>query len=241
MEKIAALSKERHLDLNRYSQLFEAKGNLISGDITPTYASLNDEIIDRIAVHLPHLKVIFLARDPVERAWSQLSMALRHQDIPNFGPNDAEQIMHSLLSPGVILQSYPSKIVARWKRHIPAESFRLYFYDDLQSNPADLRRSILEFLGGDPDKPSGNLRPEYNSHAAFAKVPLTPPMRARIAEFFQRELKASAQELGGAAAHWPAKYGFALCSLGDQFPPNRSSARSRWRCIRRKAASLITC
>ena len=42
----------------------------LSGDISPAYSTLSDEIIQRVVNYFPNLKVIFLARDPVERAWS---------------------------------------------------------------------------------------------------------------------------------------------------------------------------
>ncbi len=34
-----------------------------------------------------------------------------------------------------------------------------------KENPAELRQSILRFLGGDPDKPSGGLKPHDNDDA----------------------------------------------------------------------------
>ena len=41
--------------------------------------------------------------------------------------------------------------------------FCIYFFDDLQRNPTELRRSILHFLRADPDKPSRRLTADYNS------------------------------------------------------------------------------
>ena len=58
-------------------QLFDAKRSILSGDITPAYCMLPDEIIEMVMRKFPELKVIFLARDPVERAWSQISMSVR--------------------------------------------------------------------------------------------------------------------------------------------------------------------
>jgi len=74
LENVRFLSARSHLDLEDYGRLFACKGSRISGDITPAYSILNDEIIERVVNSFPNLKVIFLARDPVERAWSQLSM-----------------------------------------------------------------------------------------------------------------------------------------------------------------------
>ncbi len=210
MEKLGELSSQPYLDLESYSILFEAKGALLSGDITPGYSTLNDEVIERVMLHFPNLKVIFLARDPVERAWSQLSMQARLGNVPAFDPADTNQVIRRLLYPAVILRSHLSKIVTRWKRYVRPDAFRVYFFDDLQTDPAKLRRSIIGFLGADPDKPSGRLRPDHNSHAGFEKLRLTAKMRLCIAQFFEQELKTCASELGGAAKHWPGRYGFSL-------------------------------
>jgi hypothetical protein len=94
------------------------------------------------------MKVIFLACDPVERAWSQLSMGVQLGMISPFDATDPEEVIRNLLTPGVLVRSQPSKIVARWKRYVRPEQFRVYFFDDLKENPAELRRSILLFLSG---------------------------------------------------------------------------------------------
>ena len=210
VESIKDLSSRRHIDFDRYGRLFCHKGPLLSGDISPAYSTLSDEVIERVVDHFPDLKVVFLARDPVERAWSQLSMGVRLGMIDKFDVTDPEEVVRNLLIPGVLTRSHPSKIVARWKRNVRPENFRVYFFDDLEENPADLRRSVLRFLGGDPDKPSGRLKPHHNNDAGREKLRLTAKVRDRMAQFFEHELKACAVELGGRAKSWPTRYGFSF-------------------------------
>jgi hypothetical protein len=208
LDAMESLSAHSEIDLQKYGALFAGKGALLSGDITPGYSTLQDEIIERIVSEFPKLKVIFLARDPVERAWSHLSMWVRHGSIERFDVNDADQVLRHLLRPEVLMRSHPSKIVARWRRYVDPALFRIYFFDDLKRDPAALRRSILEFLGGDPAQSSGELPADYNSKARLEKLELTGNVRGRMAEFFKGELKACARELGGPALEWPARYGF---------------------------------
>ena len=210
LQEMNHLGARFYLDLDSYGRLFCHKGALLSGDISPAYSTLTDEIIERVADHFPDLKVVFLARDPVERAWSQLSMGVRLGMINKFDSTDPEAVVCNLLNPGVLVRSHPSKIVARWKRYVRPENFWVYFFDDLMENPAELRRSILHFLGGDPEKPSGGLRPEDNKDAGRERLRLTAKVRDRMAQFFQHELKASALELGGRAKSWPTRYGFSM-------------------------------
>src|SRR5216110_527965 len=87
LKSLKSVSAGPHIDLENYARLFELKGSLLSGDISPGYSTLSDKIIQRVVGYFPKLKVIFLARDPVERAWSHLSMEVRSRQIEPFDVN----------------------------------------------------------------------------------------------------------------------------------------------------------
>jgi len=210
LESIKNLSAKPYIDLEHYARLFEAKGSLLSGDISPNYSTLSNEVIRQVAGYFPTLKVIFLARDPVERVWSHLSMEVRYRQIEPFDVTNIDEVNRNLLRRGLLLRSYPSAVVARWKCHVHPDRFRIYFFDDLEKNPVELRRSILVFLGADPNKPSGSLKADDNSDVRKDKLRLTAKVRDRMARFFEQELKACAAELAGPAKGWPARYGFSL-------------------------------
>ncbi len=208
LERLKSLGIEPGIDLENYGRLFEPKASLLSGDISPNYSTLSNEVIRRVVKYFPNLKVIFLARDPVERVWSHLSMEVHYRQIEPFDVTNIDEINRNLLRRGMLLRSYPSAVVARWKRYVHSEQFRVYFFDDLQSNPAELRRSILRFLGANPDKPGSRLTADYNSWTRMEKLPLTNKVRSHLAKFFKKELKTCAARLGGPARDWPARYGF---------------------------------
>jgi len=210
LEGINRLSAKPCLDLEHYAQLFEPKGPLLSGDISPNYSTLSNEVIRHVVRYFPNLKVIFMARDPVERVWSHLSMEVHYHQIQSFDVTDVNEVNRNLLRRGLLLRSYPSTIVARWKRHVHPDRFRIYFFDDLQRNPTELRRCILDFLGADPDNTDNGVPVNYNSWARMGKLPLSDKVRSHLAQFFKKELKTCAARLGGAARNWPARYGFSL-------------------------------
>jgi len=208
LERLRSLSAEPGIDLENYGRLFESKASLRSGDISPNYSTLSNKVIRQVVGYFQNLKVLFLARDPVERVWSHLSMEVHYRQIEPFDVTNIDEVNRNLLRRGMLLRSYPSAVVARWKRYVHPEQFRVYFFDDLQSNPAELRRSILCFLGADPDKPSSRLTANHNSWTRMEKLPLTNKVRSHVAKFFKNELKTCAARLGGPARDWPARYGF---------------------------------
>jgi len=208
LERLNSLSAEPGIDLEKYGRLFEPKASLLSGDISPNYSTLSDEVIRQVIGYFPNLRVIFLARDPVERVWSHLSMEVHYRQIEPFDPTNIDEVDRNLSRRGLLLRSYPSAVVARWKRYVHPDLFRVYFFDDLQRNPTELRRSILGFLGGDPGKPGSGLTADYNRWTGMEKLPLTDKVRSHLAQFFKKELKTCAARLGGPARQWPARYGF---------------------------------
>src|SRR5437773_3443186 len=208
LNRLKSLSAEPTIDLENYGRLFETKASLLSGDISPNYSTLSNEVIRQVVGYFPNLKVMFLARDPVERVWSHLSMEVHYRQIEPFDVTNIDEVNRNLFRRGMLLRSYPSAVVARWKRYVPPAQFRVYFFDDLQSDPAELRHSILCFLGADPDKPGNRLTAHYNSWTRMEKLPLTNKVRSHLAKLFKNELKTCAARLGGPARDWPARYGF---------------------------------
>ena len=160
LEAMDELCTQQHIDLDRYAQLFAPKGPLLSGDVSPAYCIVPEEIIDRIMERFPDLKVIFMARDPVERAWSDLSMGAHLGGMQQFDATKTDDVIRKLLHPDIVMRSFQSASIARWQRHVSPAHFRVFFFDDLQSDPAEMRRSVVRFLGADPEKFHARARAE---------------------------------------------------------------------------------
>jgi Sulfotransferase family len=80
-----------------YRSLFAAERG-ITGDITPSYSILNEEDVRRMHATAPHAKIIFLIRNPIDRAWSMfrfMAKAERNVDV-----TDIEAFRSFTNSPG---------------------------------------------------------------------------------------------------------------------------------------------
>jgi len=184
-----------------YAQSFQWKGDKISGDITPAYSGLEEESVAAIAERFPRLKVIFLARDPVDRAWSALNMRARNKR-KSVDLTDWRGIERTLRDPGRSARSSPSKTVRTWRKFFPEERFFLGFFDDLVADPAGLRERICRFLAIDPELGVNAIPPDYNRKSSRAKVPMPPEIRAKLVEHYRQEYRDSAETLGGPAEKW---------------------------------------
>lgn len=199
----------RPVDLSHYASLFKGKGDLLSGDITPSYSALPAEMIGRLAGHFPALKVVLLVRDPIERSWSQLNMHIRRGKMDDGEAAHWEAIKSRLTLPEVQARSFPSRSWRRWSSAFEPERIAHFFFDDIIERPAEVRAGIVSFVGGNPDKPSGPLPPGYNRKSVRSKVRMTDEIKARMVELFREELVACAATFGGRANGWLAKYGLA--------------------------------
>ena len=159
------------VDLDAYAALFNDKRNRIAGDVTPDYSILRPDVIDRVMRRFPEAKVIFIARDPVERVWSHLTMHMRKGDISR--DLTAQAMIRLVGKRFVARRTYQTEIVARWRRYVPEDRFGLFLFDDLVSDAEGLRARILSFLGADPRKPSGGAPAGYNRKRDPGKVPLS--------------------------------------------------------------------
>lgn len=195
---IAAI--EGPMDLPSYAGLFAGRGKRITGDITPGYSSLNEAQIDGLLAAFPSLKIVFLAREPVERLWSQYCMDIRTGKVE--ATADPTDVLAFAKRRYVENRSFPSQIVGRWRARYPASQFGLFFFDDLKNDAAELRRRILTFLGADPDFESPHVASDYNRKGKLAKIEMSPEIRAALIDYFANELQRCAEELGGPAIEW---------------------------------------
>jgi hypothetical protein len=195
-------------DIDEYARLFNLKGEKLTGDITPEFSLADDALIEIMSRRLPSIRIVLIVRDPVERFWSALSMGVRNRvHSPVQTDEDWHRVRQIAEDPIVRGLSYPSQIAARWSKYFAPDKFGAFLFDDLVADPAAFRARVIRFLGGDPDKRSGNLPPSFNRKALHPKLDMSAAYRERLSQYFADEIHACAAAFGGAAISWPAKYG----------------------------------
>ena len=133
-----------------YRSLFAPGRGRVTGEITPRYSLLDDAGIGHVLRVLPEVKIVYLLRDPVERAWSNLKDGVdRYGDPSRWTEPDVERFSRS----DAARAGRYSEHLARWERAVGPERIHVGFFDRIGDDPAALLADVQRFLGVD-DGPS---------------------------------------------------------------------------------------
>jgi len=134
-----------------YAALFcEARRKgLVSGEITPAYATLSEDVLRRIQRTNSKIRLVFVMRDPVERAWSAVSNAMKKGSV-EVAPT-VETIIERARSPGTASRSAYADTIKRVEAVFSQNQIHYCFFEDLRSHPTSLIASLFSFLGVKPE------------------------------------------------------------------------------------------
>jgi hypothetical protein len=187
-------------NFTRYRRLFAPAAGRTTGDITPNYADLDVADIQRFLPVLRDAKIFMIARDPVQRFWSALSMYWRDRIYgeKDYGSLEFVQFVLERQS----RQSYLSQIVHRWREGIGEDRLKIFQFDDLVADPAKTYREIVDYIGVDYRKRISIVSPAYNRKAGAKKLSVALDAREWVRQAFQAELEACAELFGPRGEQW---------------------------------------
>lgn len=144
---LAALIAFGRRDWDWYQRMFDAAGSRVSGEICPGYARMEEDAIGKLARKRPDLKIIYLLRDPVDRAWSSLAMHFRKNDGELISDISPEDVLERLRYAKTFAHCAYDRNISAWRRHFPDDQFYFGFFDRIRAEPEKLLADILAFLG----------------------------------------------------------------------------------------------
>ena len=160
-----------------YESLFEnAAGAIAAGEGSTTYTQhgLYPRAAERIAEHVPDAKLVFVARDPLERIRSHW-MHLRSKGGRETRPL-AEAVRHN---PAYIDHSLYHAQLARYTDRTGPERAHVMFFEDFKRDAEGEMRRCFEFLGADPAKwsPTDAGEARHRSDTGRADTAFMRPLR----------------------------------------------------------------
>jgi len=186
---------------NWYKQLFSPAQGRISGDITPNYSTLTEKAIQSIHQLMPDAKIIFLLRNPVERAWSCAKMNLSTYSAKSVETLEDDLVLQFLHGRGNRLRGDYLRTLRIWKSFYPDSQFFVGFYDDIVQQPDKLLLEIFRFLGVDDS--NENLPTAMKRRVnAGPSMDIPQVIRQQMSEMYLDDLEELSSLYGGHVKSW---------------------------------------
>jgi hypothetical protein len=193
-----------HRPLSFYAARFTGAGGRIKGEITPGYSLLPLERIRFIRRVMPEVRLIYLLRNPIERAWSQAQMEVVRPALEEGRPVEHDAVVRNLVSQRNRARGAYLANLDRWLTVFPGEQLHVGFFDELAARPRELLEGILRHLGVTTEV-DWETYPLHEVIKAGAGVPLTEPYRALLAELYAPDLETLRSRFGDGIAAWSVK------------------------------------
>lgn len=185
-----------------YLSLFKPfKG--ITGEITPSYAMLNDEDIKKMYSLLPDIKIIYLIRNPIDRAWSHYRYSLKLKGVNKIDYDllSEEKIIEFINGEDQHLRSDYNKTIDNFRKYYSNNNFLLGFYDAIIEQPENLLTGIVNFLGGDISKIKDECDPRIKNNVS-PKVEIPENIKNLLLKKYTPMIEELSLKYGGYFTHW---------------------------------------
>ena len=173
-----------------------------AGEITPAYAILSHELIAEVRREFPDIRLLYLLRNPVERAWSGALMAVPRAEMTVGEASDRWFIDH-FNSAGSRCRGDYKACMEAWRRQFEAERLRWFLYDEVVADPRSVLVACAGHLGVDPgffrDLPEDRLNARYNEGTG---VPIRPSLHAYLARLYRPQILALQDYLNRDLSAW---------------------------------------
>ena len=181
-----------------YSSLFERGEGRITGETTPDYSILERERVAHVHKLMPHAKIVFMMRSPLERPWSAMDMGLRLRG-RSWDTLEDEMVYHRFDRGRTRLMTNYLRTLQNWGSFYPEERIFVGFLEDVHFFPEELLRRLYEFLDADSSAEYRVIKRKI--HSGFRD---TMPIKfaTYLASSYYENLKRLDGRFGGYASFW---------------------------------------
>lgn len=169
-----------------YHQFRKSEKYLAKGEITPRYAVLSAQRVSLIKEKLPHLKIIYIIRNPIKRAWSgfRLSWFIRANNTECHLPTDA--ILNTIMHSSILVHGHYQHNINTWERYFGNDHILYLFYDDIINEPLNVLYRVFSFLNVPAiEYVLENVTKKIN---AAPYLEMTEPVRNALMDYFKSEI-----------------------------------------------------
>jgi hypothetical protein len=179
----------------------------LCGEITPAYSLLPPAGIEHMLALNPDLRLFFMMRHPIERAWSQVRFTVGRTDLlDNPDAPVAPERLRTLLHKGGNLDrtDYPD-IINRYRDKVASDHLLLAYFDQVVDDPIGLLADVAVFLGVDPKRYNDEKLTPDTKHNSSPAIPMPPDLAHELAERYGAQVQWLQDNVGGVPDSWMDK------------------------------------
>lgn len=182
--------------LDSYKKLFSVSvsAGKLKGEITPAYAFLPTTIIRQISQEMPDVRLFYIIRDPIARAWSSAQMALGRAEMQIEEASD-QWFMDHFRSKGSLARGDYAQCLDNWLSIFKPEQLLLLQYEQITAEPHTLLKKLAQHLQIEAE-------PLLNHPMLEKKVfegpghPLRPSLKSYLEELYAEPKKRLKERYG---------------------------------------------
>ncbi len=138
------LDRDRVVDDFWYAANFAHCGsNQLAFDVSPSYSTLPVAAVAHMRRISPHARIIFILRNPIERAWSHFRMEL--DALGDYSLESQRRTLEEKANPLFVYSNY-AQIYHNYLRCFPRDSILLLDFKRIALEPYAVLKDIFEFL-----------------------------------------------------------------------------------------------
>ena len=200
-DEIGFFDDNYHLGEDWYRSLFPTKkkmrevkqntGNAITGEDTPFYI-WNEIACKRIAEVLPNVKLIAILRNPIDRAYSNYFLGVRHsnetknfdhaimKDIEFLDSKIKMEFKNSDYKKSYVAKGFYAKQLKKWFEHFEKKQIFITTTEELDNNPNIVLEQIFKFL----ELPNYSIK-EIKRHKKSKYPKMNENVRKKLLNYFE--------------------------------------------------------
>lgn len=189
LEEIRYFSFNYEKSIDWYHEFFDGVGsNKVKGEKSPSYIYAKNAP-QRIFNYNQNMKMIFVLRDPIGRAYSNYKMRLRG--------GDASGNIEKEMSTGsrIVDIGLYYKHISRYLKYFDIEDIKILIFEDVKNNPKKLFSNVCSFLGVDDGFEPSNLNEKYGGSRPLPKFRDVWKMVVNASMYMSRKSKKIASVL----------------------------------------------
>jgi hypothetical protein len=191
---------EQPKDFAWYRSLFAPAGDRVTGDMTPAYGTLPAAAVAKIRELLPDCRIIFIMRNPIDRAWSHFRSNAGTMGLDRVG-RGFEAFRRHFDSASSQSRTAYTRTIATWEQHFSRDRILYLFYDDLLADPEAFLGSVCSFLGIASDMGCFADTRDRLFHRSI-ELEMEPEVRVYLARKYEQEILGLHERFGGHATRW---------------------------------------